>query len=221
MTNRALEPGFTLIELLVVIAIIAILAGMLLPALAGAKERSKRTNCVSNIRQMSLACQIYGIDNNDFLFNGIRDSGDSYTLSISTLMYQSISNMFGEKVFDCPNLYPISYPGVTDTPYTRYQAGIGYYIGYNYHGGKDYPDAARWKSPKKTGDLPDNGNPKMVYTSQLVLFSDQNDWCSGTGPGSYRWVTVPHSVHGAVKRNNSIFIYPSDGQTAKQMGWLH
>jgi len=67
------KAAFTLIELLVVIAIIAILAAMLLPALAAAKRKAQRINCVNNLKEVGLAFRVWEGDN-----------GDQYPMSVST-----------------------------------------------------------------------------------------------------------------------------------------
>ena len=65
-----MRKGFTLIELLVVIAIIAILAAILFPVFARAREKARQTACLSNVKQITLACMMYAQDNDEQLPSG-------------------------------------------------------------------------------------------------------------------------------------------------------
>ena len=121
---RTARQAFTLIELLVVIAIIAVLAAILFPVFARAREEARRTDCMSNCKQLGLAAMMYLQDNDDtfpWLIEDYRQNnqatGYSFNLPVGPPNLNNIRGLFMEVrfqpyikdygVFGCPTLRPL------------------------------------------------------------------------------------------------------------------
>ncbi len=173
--TRQRGRGFTLIELLVVIAIIAILAALLLPALARAKEKAQRACCKSNMRQVSLTAIMYAGDNGEKFPNAVWNatgvqSTHAVWLPTNVYNYFVTTARVSTNCLSCPNMVRVG----SWFWFKPERVRVGYFCLWsvptqidtrprdgNYGPATTWP----WDSPKKTTDVP---TPYMVLLADIV-----------------------------------------------------
>jgi prepilin-type N-terminal cleavage/methylation domain-containing protein len=146
--NGHKDTGFTLIELLVVIAIIAILAALLLPALSRAKAAARRTDCISNLRQINLGIHLYAGDNCDTLPAALNVTGNSVEPNHAAIFYKRLMKycvgLHGasspqDKVFACPaDTFYYDFPSLTYRGQSLHDQFDSDYSSYGFNGGNGF-----------------------------------------------------------------------------------
>lgn len=164
--------GFTLIELLVVIAIIAILAAILFPVFARAREKARQTTCLSNVKQISLGFTMYMQDYDECLPQSYYYWHGGPGLCIWTLYtYPYVRNW---QLYICPSAGRSSYTyshwfDPPTTPSTKLDYGINCHLASPYHN-QGYP-LAMVKYPSQTILVADSGRAEETTT-----YNGSNSW---------------------------------------------
>ncbi len=122
---HARRTGFTLIELLVVIAIIAILAAILFPVFAKAREKARQTSCLSNLKQLTLGCNMY-VSDYDEMWVPIWPSATGYPGGSIRWMHVILPYVKNTQIFTCPSAPDQFWTGGLNAAGTACDSKCGY-----------------------------------------------------------------------------------------------